>query len=78
MSHGTSQLKEISQNIRGMMVDEEGQRMEVEEKIHKNNSMIKETLGRIDGLLTSASGNVLCYTILFALIIVGLLYKMTK
>jgi len=60
------------------MVDEEGQRLEVEEKIHKNNSMIRNSINKIDSLITSASGNVLCYTFLFVIIVVALLYKMTK
>jgi len=39
---------------------------------------MKQTMGKIDKVLTSASGNVMCYVLLFAIMIIVLLYKMTK
>ena len=35
-------------------------------------------MAKIDGVLTSASNNVLCYTLLFFIMILALLYKLTK
>lgn len=59
------------------MDEESGLVKNLDENMEKNRSMLKQTVQRIDKVLTSASSNVLCYTILFFFCIVGLLYKLT-
>lgn len=65
-------------DIKTVMVDDEALVSDLDKGIMKNESMLKQTMGRIDKLLTSASSNVLCYTLLFFFMILALLYKLTK
>ena len=60
------------------MIDEEALRTDLDKGMVKNQNMLKQTMSRIDKVLTSASSNVLCYTILFFFMVLALLYKLTK
>ena len=60
------------------MIDDESLILEVERGFDKNRSMVKTTLGKIDKLITSASSNTLCYVFLFVILVIGLLWKLTK
>jgi len=71
-------IKKVSMDIKHVMVDDESLISEVDKGIVKNQNLLKQTMGRIDKMLTSASGSVLCYTILFFFMIIALLYKLTK
>jgi len=71
-------IREISGAIKNQMVDDESLVSEVDRGFDKNQHLLKQTMGKIDQILTSASGNVLCYVLLFALIVVALLWKLTK
>ena len=51
---------------------------DVETGFNQNRKMIAQTMGRMDKVLTAASGNILCYLLLFVVIILALLFKMTK
>jgi hypothetical protein len=59
------------------MVDEEGLLLEIDKGFDKNKSMLKDTMKKIDSVLTSASSNIMCYVFLFVIIVLALLYKMT-
>lgn len=59
------------------MVDEEGLLLEIDKGFDKNKSMLKDTMKKIDSVLTSASSNIMCYVFLFVIIALALLYKMT-
>lgn len=61
-----------------MMVDDEALVTDIDKNIDKNQNMLKQTVARIDKVLTSASNNVLCYTLMFFIMILALLYKLTK
>jgi t-SNARE complex subunit (syntaxin) len=61
-----------------MMVDDEALVADIDKGLVKNQNMLKQTVARIDKLVTSASNNVLCYTLMFFFMILALLYKMTK
>lgn len=60
------------------MADDEALVADIDDKIVKNQNMLKQTMERIDKVITSASNNVLCYALLFFFMILGLLYKLTK
>ena len=70
--------KEVSNAIKNQMVDDESLIAEVDRGFDKNKSLMKSTMGKIDKVLTSASGNTMCYVFLFAIIVVALLWKLTK
>ena len=59
------------------MVDEEGLVADIDRGFDKKNTLIKNTLGKIDKVISSASSNLLCYVLLFAIIVLTLLYKLT-
>ena len=60
------------------MVDDESLVAAIDKGFDKNNSMIKNTLSKVDKVLTSASSNILCYVLVFVIMVLALLYKMTK
>ena len=51
---------------------------DVESKFDKNRSMISQTMTRMDKVLTSASSNIMCYLLLFVVMVLAILYKLTK
>ncbi len=61
-----------------MMVDDEALVVDIDKGLVKNQNMLKQTMNKIDSVITSASNNVLCYTLLFFIMVLGLLYKITK
>ena len=65
-------------DIKNQMRDDESLVGDLDKGLEKNKNMLRQTMSRIDKLLTSASSNVLCYTILFFFMILALLYKLTK
>ena len=64
--------------IQGHLIDEEGLRREIETGMEKNKSVMHQTMGKIDKLITSASSNVMCYLVLFVFIVLVLLFKLNK
>lgn len=71
-------IKKVSLDIKGCLVDDESLMVDIDKGLVKNQTMLKQTMTRIDKMLTSASGSVLCYTLLFFFMILALLYKLTK
>ena len=61
-----------------MMADDEALVADIDKGLIKNQNMLKQTMTKIDSVITSASNNVLCYTLLFFIMVLGLLYKLTK
>lgn len=61
-----------------MMADDEALVVDIDKGLVKNQNMLKQTMTKIDSVITSASNNVLCYTLLFFIMVLGLLYKLTK
>lgn len=61
-----------------MMVDDEALVVDIDKGLVKNQNMLKQTMNKIDSVITSASNNVLCYTLFFFIMVLGLLYKLTK
>ena len=59
------------------MVDDESLVADIDKGFDKNKNLVKNTLGKIDKVLTSASGNIMCYVLLFVIMVVALLYKLT-
>ena len=51
---------------------------DVESKFDQNRSMISQTMTRMDKVLTSASSNIMCYLLLFVVMVLAILYKLTK
>ena len=60
------------------MIDDEALVVDIDRGFDKNKSLMKATVGKIDKVLTSASGNILCYVFLFVVMLLTLLYKLTK
>lgn len=60
------------------MADDEALVVDIDKGLVKNQNMLKQTMTKIDSVITSASNNVLCYTLLFFIMVLGLLYKLTK
>ena len=78
LRNSVTAIKEVSNAIMNQMVDDESLIAEVDRGFDKNKSLMKSTIGKIDKVLTSASGNTMCYVFLFAIIVVALLWKLTK
>lgn len=68
----------MSADIKSVMVDDEALVSEVDKGLVKNQTLLRQTMGRVDKLLTAASSSVLCYTVLFFFMVLALLYKLTK
>ena len=60
-----------------MMADDEALVVDIDKGLVKNQNMLNQTMTKIDSVITSASNNVLCYTLLFFIMVLGLLYKLT-
>ena len=60
------------------MVDDESLVVDIDRGFDKNRSLMTATVSKIDKVLTSASGNILCYVFLFVIMVLVLLYKLTK
>ena len=78
LSRSAASIKKTSMNIKNMMVDDEALVADIDRGLVKNQNKLKQTMTKIDQVLTSASNNVLCYTLMFFIMILALLYKMTK
>ena len=60
------------------MIDDESLVTDVDRGLIKNQNLLNQTMKRMDNMLTSASNNVVCYTLMFFFMILALLYKLTK
>ena len=60
------------------MVDDEALLTDLDKGLIKNQNALKNAVTKIDSMLTSASNNVICYTLLFVIMVLALLYKLTK
>jgi t-SNARE complex subunit (syntaxin) len=78
LSRSAASIKKTSMSIKNMMVDDEALVADIDRGLVKNQNKLKQTMTKIDQVLTSASNNVLCYTLMFFIMILALLYKMTK
>ena len=78
LSRSAASIKKTTMTIKTMMVDDESLVTDIDKGLVKNKGALKQTMARIDKVLTSASNNVLCYTLLFFFMILALLYKLTK
>ena len=78
LTQSVSAIREISGAIKNRMVDDESLVGDIDRGFDKNKSLMKTTVSKIDKVLTSASGNILCYVFLFVIIVLVLLYKLTK
>jgi len=77
LRESVSAIKGISSAIKQRMHDDESLVDSIDKQFDKNNSMVKNAIGKIDKVLTSASSNILCYVLLFVVIVLALLYKLT-
>eukprot|EP00356_Strombidium_inclinatum_P015505 CAMPEP_0170491060 /NCGR_PEP_ID=MMETSP0208-20121228/10307_1 /TAXON_ID=197538 /ORGANISM="Strombidium inclinatum, Strain S3" /LENGTH=60 /DNA_ID=CAMNT_0010766565 /DNA_START=189 /DNA_END=371 /DNA_ORIENTATION=+ len=50
----------------------------VEDSFNDNKGSIAGTMKKMDSVLTAAASSVLCYILLFVLLVLGILLKMTK
>lgn len=78
LTQSVSAIREISGAIKNRMVDDESLVGDIDRGFDKNKSLMKTTVSKIDKVLTSASGNIMCYVFLFVIIVLVLLYKLTK
>ena len=60
------------------MQSDEGIVDNLESSFNRNKRMIAQTMGRMDKVLTSASNNIMCYLLIFVVMILALLYKLTR
>ena len=60
------------------MQEDESLLTDVEKNFDKNRSALAQTMQRMDKVLTSASNNVMCYVLIFVIMILAILYKLTK
>lgn len=77
LRESVSAIKGISSAIKERMRDDESLVDSIEKQFDKNNFMVKNAIGKIDKVLTSASSSILCYVLLFVVIVLALLYKLT-
>ena len=78
LSNSIFQIKNIAGQIKSSMQEDESLLTDVEKGFDKNRSALAQTMSRMDKVLTSASSNVMCYLILFVIMILAILYKLTK
>lgn len=78
LSKAASAIKDTSLKINRMMVDDESLVKDIDKNVEKNQQMLRQTVARIDKVLTQASNNVLCFTLMFFVMVLALLYKLTK
>ena len=78
LTESVSAIKQITGAIKNKMVDDESLVTDIDRGFDKNKSLMSSTVSKIDKVITSASSNILCYVLLFAVIVLTLLYKMTK
>lgn len=72
------QIKNIAGQIKNSMHQDESLLNEVERGFETNRGVLAQTMSRMDKVLTSASSNVMCYLILFVVMVLAILYKLTK
>ena len=72
------QIKNIAGQIKDSMRQDESLLNEVERGFETNRGVLAQTMSRMDKVLTSASSNVMCYLILFVVMVLAILYKLTK
>ena len=60
------------------MINEEGLLVDIERGFEKNQTIMTQTIGKIDKVLTAASSSIYCYILLFVFIVLALLYKLSK
>lgn len=77
LRESVSAIKGISSAIKERMRDDESLVDSIDKQFDKNNFMVKNAIGKIDKVLTSASSSILCYVLLFVVIVLALLYKLT-
>ena len=51
---------------------------DVDSGMDKANSLVKSSLGKLDEMISSASGNMWVYVVMFTILLVGLAYKLLK
>jgi len=59
------------------MIDDESLVSEIDRGFDKNQTLMKQTMARMDKILNSLASNVLCYVLLFVFMVLALLYKLT-
>ena len=72
------QIKNIAGQIKNSMKEDESLLTEVGRGVDENRGALARTMTRMDTVLTSASSNVMCYILLFVVIVLAILYKLTK
>ncbi|CAI2379813.1 unnamed protein product [Moneuplotes crassus] len=70
-------IKKLSKNITSTLKDEESLMNDLEDGFGKSDTMMSKTMGKLDQLMNSSGGNVLCLTIAFTVFVLVLLWKMT-
>ena len=73
-----AQIKEASMAIKKHMIDEEGLITDIDEGMATNQSVMKQTMSKIDKIMTSASSSIMCYLLMFVFVVLALLYKLSR
>ena len=71
------QIKDIAGQIKSSMKKDESLLTDVEHGFDKNKNILSQTMSRMDKVLTQASSNVMCYLILFIIMVLAILFKLT-
>ena len=77
LRESVSAIKEITGAIKTRMVDDESLVADIDRGFDKNKTLLNNTVQKIDKIITSASSNILCYVLLFVVIVFTLLYKLS-
>ena len=78
LAQSAASIKEGAQAIKKHMINEEGILVDVERGFEKNQTIMSQTISKIDKVITSASSSIHCYVLLFVFIVLALLYKLSK
>jgi len=78
LRESVSVIKDITTAIKYKMIDDESLVADIDRGFDKNKSLMTNTVAKIDKIITSASSNILCYVLIFVVIVLTLLYKFTK
>ena len=71
-------IKQGAQAIKKHMINEEGILVDVERGFEKNQTIMTQTISKIDKVISSASSSIHCYILMFVIMVLGILYKLSK
>jgi len=77
LGDNVSTIKKLTDGMRGHLQGEKKVLGDLDKGFTKSAGMVKESIGKIDSLLNQGSSSICCYVIVFTVLIVALLVKLS-